>query len=123
VAIVPGESWGEAGAFRVTVVAHEGTAMRVRFAWTDAKRPTRPPLYSPSAVVRRTVQWGRSQDDGSGVVRYEVRLDGRAVGTTAPDNRGLMLLKPKRGRHLVSVVAVDRAGNRSAAGSKRFVVR
>jgi hypothetical protein len=83
------------------------------------------PLYSPSAVVWRAVevQWGRSRDGGSVVVRYEVRLDGRAVGTTAPDNRGLTLAKPKRGRHVVSVVAVDRAGNRSPAGSKRFVVR
>jgi gametolysin peptidase M11 len=124
-AVVPGESWGEAGAFSVTVVAHEGTAMRVRFAWTDAKRPTRPPLYSPSAVVRGAVQvqWGRSRDDGSGLARYEVRLDGRTAGTTAPDNRGVTLAKPKHGRHVVSVVAIDRAGNRSAAGSKRFVAR
>jgi hypothetical protein len=124
-AIVPGESWGEAGAFRVSVLAYEGTAVRVGFAWTDAKRPTRPPIYSPSAVVRRgvDVQWGRSRDDGSGLSKYEVRLNGRVAGTTAPDNRGLTLPKPKRGRHVVSVVAVDRAGNRSPAGSKRFSVR
>jgi Gametolysin peptidase M11 len=123
--IMPGESWGEAGAFRITVLAHEGTAMRVRFAWTDTKRPTRPPLYSPPNIVRRSVavQWGRSREDGSGLSAYQIRLDGRVVGTTAPDNRGLTLAKPKRGRHLVSVVAVDRAGNRSAAGSKRFNVR
>jgi hypothetical protein len=124
-AILPGESWGEAGVFSVSVLAHEGTSMRVRFAWTDTKPPTRPPLYSPPDVVRRAVavQWGRSRDDGSGVVRYQVGLDGRAVGTTAPDDRGITLPKPKRGRHVVSVVAVDRAGNRSPAGSKRFTVR
>ena len=124
-AIVPGESWGEAGAFRVSVLAHEGTSMRVRFGWTDTKRPTRPPLYSPPDVVRRAVavQWGRSRDDGSGLSKYLIRLDGRAVGTTAPDDRGLTLPKPKRGRHVVSVVAVDRAGNLSPAGSKRFSVR
>ena len=124
-AIDPGESWGEAGAFRVTVLAHEGTAMRLRFQWTDRKRPTRPPLYSPAAVVTRAVdiQWGRSRDDGSGLRVYRVTLDGRAVGTTRPDDRGLTIAKPKRGRHVVAVVAIDRAGNRSLAGSKRFVVR
>jgi hypothetical protein len=69
------------------------------------------------------VQWGRSRDEGSGLARYEIRLDGRTAGTTAPDNRGLTLAKPKRGRHVVTVFAIDRAGNRSPAGSKRFVVR
>ena len=124
-AISPGQSWGESGAFRVTVLAREGTAMPVRFQWTDEKRPTRPPLYSPPAVVRRAVdvQWGRARDDGSGVDAYRVLLDGRAVGTTTPDHRALTLPKPKRGRHVVSVVAIDRAGNRSPAGSKRFSVR
>jgi hypothetical protein len=43
-----------------------------------------------------------------------VRLDGLTLGTAA------FVRKPKKGSHLVGVVAVDRAGNRSKLATKRF---
>jgi hypothetical protein len=124
-AILPGASWGETGAFRITVLAHEGTSMRVRFEWTDTVRPTKPPVYNPVGVVRSRLHadWGRARDDGSGVAAYEVRLDEKLLATTDAGARTLPLKKPSRGRHRVTVVAIDRAGNRSAAGATTFKVR
>lgn len=127
-AILAGESWGEAGAFRVTVLAHEAPTVRFRFEWTDRTAPSRVPVYSPVGVVRTgplDVQWGRSRESGSGVARFEVRLDGRLRATVgaASGQRVATLAKPRRGRHTITVVAVDRAGNRSKPGAVRFTVR
>jgi hypothetical protein len=125
--VLPGETWGEAGAFRVTVLAHDGTTMKLRFAWTDRTPPTRTEVYSPVGTVRSRldVQWGRVEDDGSGVSRFDVRLDGklRARIDAASGQRRASIPKPSRGRHVVTVAAVDRAGNRGKPGATRFVVR
>ena len=125
--ILPGESWGEPGVFRVGVVAHEGTAVKLRFEWTDRTPPGRTDVYSPVGTVRSRldVQWGKAVDNGSGVSLYEVRLDGkvRARVGAASGQRRASIAKPKRGRHVVTVAAVDRAGNRGKAGSTRFRVR
>lgn len=126
-AILPGRSWGETGAFRVTVLVHEGTTVRVHFEWTDTTAPGRTPVYSPAGVVGRgklDVEWGRPREDGSGVARFEVRLDRRLVGTVDGAKRKLLVARPKkRGKHTITVVAIDRAGNRGAVGSTRFTLR
>ncbi len=126
-AILAGESWGEPGVFRVTVLAHEGTTVRFRFEWIDRTPPGRTEVYSPTGTVRGRldIQWGRASESGSGLARYEVRLDGklRASVAAASGQRRTALPKPKRGRHVLTVAAVDRAGNRGKAGSTRFKVR
>jgi len=127
-AIRPGKSWGENGAFRLTVVAHAGTTVSVDFRWTDTTPPGRVPVYSPTGTVRSRkldVEWGKPTENGSGTARYEVRLDGRLVGTVdAAASRKVLVTKPrKRGRHLITVTAVDRAGNRSKPGPIRFSTR
>ena len=126
-AILPGQTWGEQGAFRLTVLAREGTAVRFRFEWTDRTPPGRTPVYSPIGVVRSRldVQWGRARENGSGIARYEIRLDGklRAAVDATTGQRRAMLAKPARGKHVLTVAAVDRAGNRGRAGSTRFSVR
>jgi hypothetical protein len=125
--VLPGASWGEQGAFRISVLAREETAVRFRFEWTDRTPPSRTDVSSPTGTVRSRldVQWDRSSDNGSGVSLYEVRLDGkvRARVNAASGQRRATIAKPKRGRHVVTVAAVDRAGNRGKAGSTRFTVR
>ena len=89
--------------------------MTVRFRWLDRARPTRPALVpGPCSALG----WGRSRDGGSGVARYEVRLRQRLVARVEDDFR----LEPGadvRGHGRVTVVAVDRAGNRSLAAARR----
>ena len=117
--LLPGDSLSVRNAFRVTVVAHEGTSMRVRFAWADRIRPTRPALSVPKRGRRNRparVEWEPATDDGSGVARYDISLNGRVVARVTADFKlptNAALRPTKRGVNVVRVVAVDRAGNRS----------
>lgn len=125
--LLPGESWGEQGVFRLTVLAREGTTVKFRFEWTDRTPPGKTTVYSPAGTVRSRldVQWGKTTELGSGLAVYEVRLDGkvRARIDATGGRRRTAIAKPKRGRHVVTVAAIDRAGNRGKAGSTRFTVR
>jgi hypothetical protein len=64
------------------------------------------------------------REKGSGIVRYDVSVDRNAPlsfgrdATDAPVQVG----RPLPGTHIVKVVVVDRAGNRSAAGVRRVRV-
>jgi hypothetical protein len=123
-ALLPGDSLREPGAFELTVLAHTGSRVDVSFRWTDTARPGRP----ASLVVTRSgrtlrVTWDPGGDRGSGVERYEVAVDGRVATAVATDfGVGTQAtLRVARGRHAVTVVAVDRAGNRGPAA--RRVVR
>lgn len=126
-ALLPGDSFREPGAFELTVVAHTGTAVELRFAWTDRSRPSRPANPSARRSGRSVVvAWDPSHDRGSGVDRYEVRLNGRLAASVATDLRAgthATVRAPRAGRHVVSLVAVDRAGNRSVAARRSVVVR
>ncbi len=126
-AILPGDTWGEAGAFSLTVLDHVGTHVDVKFTWTDKTPPGRVDIYSPLKTLRTRkldVQWGRAAERGSGIARYEIRLDRKLRASVEGDApRQVILPRPARGRHAVSVVAVDRAGNRGRAASSSFSVR
>jgi len=125
-AIRPGESWGEGGAFSLTVLDHAGTHIDVRFRWTDTKAPGKPAIFSPLGTVRSKldIEWGRAVETGSGLASYVVLLDGKLRKSLAADApRQLVLPKPHRGKHVVAVVAVDRAGNRGRPGVSRITVR
>jgi hypothetical protein len=126
-ALIPGDSFGEAGAFELHVLAHSGTSVNFTFRWTDATRPGAPKLTAPTRKARRrrpVARWLRARETGSGVDHYEVRVDHRAavrVELDAP--RSLALGRLSRRRHTVSVRAVDRAGNRGALTVRVFRVR
>jgi Gametolysin peptidase M11 len=124
-ALLPGDTFGEPGAFELTVTAHVGTHVDVRFRWTDATRPARPANAAVSRAGRTLrVTWDASSDRGSGVARYDVALDGRRVTSVASDFRiPLQAAVPAApGRHVVTVAALDRAGNRGLA-ARRIVRR
>ncbi len=97
------------GAFRV-----RRAAGKLEFAWIDRLRPSPPRLQlapRPAAETPSVLFWRGAHDAGSGVARYQVRVDGRVVAITLRTSARLPGLA--RGRHLVAVTAVDRAGNPS----------
>jgi hypothetical protein len=130
-AVLPGDTFSEPGAFRLTVLKHEGTHVDIDFRWTDTQPPDPPRIGSPARVVRGSsrwisVDWQGSRDTGSGVARYEVWIDGAAKRVVPADFRigdHVQLPRPRAGRHGLRMVAVDRAGNRSTVSLRRFTVR
>jgi Gametolysin peptidase M11 len=127
-AFLPGDVFSEAGAFKLTVLRHEGTRIDVAFRWTDGVAPSRPAILSPRGTLRGgriSVDWQGSRDTGSGIARYEVRVDRGPRVLVENDFRigeHASLPRPAAGTHVVRVVAIDRAGNRSAPGESRFTV-
>jgi hypothetical protein len=125
-----GETFSVPGAFAVTVASADAAAADVTFRWTDRIRPGRPRLLRPVRRGRRLiVRWRRGAERGSGVAAHEVYLDGRRAGRVAAvrATAGLLVLNDdrmtipaSRGRHRLSVVAVDRAGNRSRQATRVF---
>lgn len=124
-----GEAFEERGAFRVTVLEENGSEAKLRFAWTDATRPRAPRIVGLPARMRPggtlEVVWNDAAEFGSGLAAYEVSLD-RAKPRRIQVQFGITPLarfrKPRLGVHTVSVVAIDRAGNRSAPSVRRFTV-
>jgi hypothetical protein len=129
-ALLPGDTFGERNVFRLTVGAHTGTQVAVRFEWLDTAKPSKPGLSKPPAHPKRNrsflARWEPSTDDGSGVDHYEVSLDGKAVANVTADFKlptQASVRPTARGSHTLRVVAFDRAGNSSAAAVAKFSVR
>jgi len=110
----PGQSFTQPGAFRVGLRSHRGGRVTLRFRWLDRTTPSRPTLDPGSCSA---LAWARSRDAGSGVDRYEVRIGGRLVARV-PDDFRIEPFAEVQAHGRVSVVAVDRAGNRSLAASR-----
>lgn len=129
-ALLAGDVLRVPGSFEVSVLAHEGRAVRARFRWTDNARPATPRVSRPRGRIRPSgriaVTWRAGAEKGSGLARYEIRLDGKLRATTTPlvlsDGAPVTVAAPRLGRHVVSVVAIDRAGNRSRPGTSHFSV-
>ncbi len=130
-AYVPGDTFSEPGAFRLTVLRHDGTHVDVQFTWTDRTPPKLPRIDEPRGLVRTTgtrrllVEWESAVELGSGVEHYEVWIDDGPRRIVANDFRignRTIFTKPRPGRHGVRIVAVDRAGNRSLPALSRFTV-
>src|SRR5262249_37355038 len=118
----PGDRFSDPGAFTLAVVKPARGNARVRFRWTDSV-PPRMPQVSTSVVdgtLQVTVE--SQQDAGSGIGRYTVSLDGRAALQLASDgtDEPVRVGHPLPGTHTINVVAIDRAGNRSAAATRRI---
>jgi Gametolysin peptidase M11 len=82
-----------------------------QFKWLDRKRPSMP---RARALDHAWLSWSRTSDTGSGVAAYRVSLDGKLLATTTDTGTALPALG--HGGHRATVVAVDRAGNRSLPG-------
>jgi hypothetical protein len=127
--LAAGETLSVAGAFAVSVTAADAETARLRFRWTDTTGPAAPRV----SVRGRLATWSAARDAGSGVARYELRLDGRRLatvpavqevaGTLATTYRERQLPRLAPGLHRLAVAAVDRAGNRGPAGVRTFRIR
>jgi hypothetical protein len=119
------------GTLALDVLAAGPERARVRFRWTDTKPPPAPRV-TVQARGAAVVRWRPSTDGGSGVAAYELRVDrGRprrlaAVRSVGPKlgavDLELRVGRLVRGRHRVTAVAIDRAGNRSRPATRVFVV-
>jgi hypothetical protein len=100
----------------VTTAANDGS---------DVTAPTQPSpvgadLYDGSTEIQ--VSWGPSTDDVTpqNVILYEMYVNGvhenSAIGTTQTTGYGV------RGENVITVIAIDEAGNRSAAGTTTLVI-
>ncbi len=81
------------------------------FSWLDKKRPSVP---RARALDHAYLSWTRSADRDSGVAEYRVTVDRRPLATTT--DTGIALPPLPEGGHRITVVAIDRASNRSRPG-------
>jgi len=123
-AVRPGETFSERGAFSLTVLSHVGTSVTARFAWTDQTRPKAPRITIRIRGRAASVAWAKAAEAGSGVAQYDIRLDGRArPPVSAAGPRAVRFPSLGRGRHRVSITAIDRAGNRGTPATRAFRIR
>jgi hypothetical protein len=119
-----GETFVDAGAFRLTVLRASVARALLRFRWTDATAPRTPRFTAALVGGRVQVTLDTPRESGSGVARYDITLDRRAPRSVGGDttDEPVPMGKPLPGTHTVKVVAVDRAGNRSPAATRRVHV-
>jgi hypothetical protein len=130
-ALRAGEKWtSPSGKVTVTVVSTSATGAVVRvggvapgpFSLTGVPST---PAATQDSVVRSgavTVNWSASDDNGSGIARYEIVAGDAVLATAAPDARSATVTLGA-GRHTVTVRAVDTTGNtRTASNSVRYLV-
>jgi hypothetical protein len=121
----PGDRFQRNGAFTLTALASRSSNARFRFKWTDSVAP-RPPRFTAEVVsgkLRVTLE--NARDTGSGLARYRVVVDARKSQQLAGDatEEPVVVGKPLPGAHTVTVVAIDRAGNRSAPATRHVRVQ
>jgi hypothetical protein len=119
------------GAFEVSVAAQGAEEATLDLRWTDRTRPSRPRLTVAGRGRLVTLRFPAT-DAGSGIASYELAVDGRRrarletvqeLGRTLGGRDPELELRLAPGRRRVSVVAVDRAGNRSPAAVRTVRVR
>jgi hypothetical protein len=126
-AYLPGESFVLPRIFRVIVERHARESAALRFEWLDRIAPAMPRLRV-RAIGRGRVRlsWEPGRERGSGVDRYTLVVDGRAVRSVSREIQLISwqaTLRVPRGRHRIGIYATDRAGNRGRMASARVRVR
>ena len=120
----PGKTFAVSGVFALGAVSDADGIMTVRFRWLDTTKPTAPTIVAPSAT---SLVFTPSSDDGSGIGGYLLTVDEGTPqsipGPSLPPS-GTAVAPPSTvtvdaaaahaGQHTITLVAVDRAGNRSA---------
>jgi hypothetical protein len=123
--LLPGDRFQTSGVFTLTTLKSTGPRVRFRFKWTDSVAP-RPPRFTAEVVagtLRVTLEDAR--DTGSGLARFRVVVHARPPQQLAGDatDEPVVVGKPVAGTHIVTVVAFDRAGNRSAPSVRHVRVQ
>ena len=120
--LLPGDRFVYPGAFTVTVLKPTADGARLRFRWIDRTPPKAPRVSATITDGRFRIVWDDAHETGSGISRYIVSIDGGAEARFGADltQEPVMVGRALPGSHTVTVVAVDRAGNRSRPGVKRI---
>ena len=111
-----GDSFRYPAVFTLSVRRSGPNDVAVRFTWLD-KTPPRAPRVTSSVVGGRIeVAVDPTREVGSGIAHYDVWVDHGPRVSVAGDatEEPVRVGRPLPGTHTVHVVAVDRAGNRSA---------
>jgi hypothetical protein len=120
-----GDRFGRSGAFSLTTLKAAPGKTRFRFRWTDSVAPRRPRFTADVVAGKLRVTLESAADRGSGLSRYRVVVDARPPQRLAGDatEEPVVVGKPLPGTHTVMVVAIDRAGNRSAPAVRHVRVQ
>jgi hypothetical protein len=120
-----GDRFGRNGAFSLTTLEAAPGKARFRFRWTDSVAPRRPRFTADVVAGKLRVTLESAADTGSGLARYRVVVDARPPQGLAGDatEEPVVVGKPLPGTHTVTVVAIDRAGNRSAPSVRHVRVQ
>jgi Gametolysin peptidase M11 len=123
--LAPGDRFRRSGAFSLTALKSAGSSARFRFKWTDAVAPRRPRFTAEVVDGKLRVTLEDGHDAGSGLARFRVVVDTRPAQQLARDatEEPVVVGKPLPGTHTVTVVAIDRAGNRSAPSVRHVRVQ
>jgi Gametolysin peptidase M11 len=123
--LVPGDRFRRSGAFSLTVLESTGPRARFRFKWTDSVAPRRPRFTADVVAGKLRVTLANGRDTGSGLARFRVVVDARRPQQLAGDatEEPVVVGQPLPGTHTVTVVAIDRAGNRSAPATRQIRVQ
>jgi hypothetical protein len=124
----PGSTLTVPSVFALTALARTAGTMTIRFRWLDHTPPSTPVITTPGSTVTLgepvQVAWRASRDTGTGVKEYLLAVDGAPL-TTVPASPvqhtlGLPLTGLAAGRHRITIVAIDYAGNRSSPATRSF---
>jgi hypothetical protein len=93
----------------------------------DTVAPSAPALNGPTdgaatATARPSFTWSQATDPGSGVVGYDVEIDGVATRVSSGAQSFTPSADLGEGAHSWRVVALDAAGNRSASPGRQVTV-
>jgi hypothetical protein len=121
----PGERFKRSGAFSLTMLEPKGSSARIRFKWTDSVAPRSPRFTAEVVSGKLRITLENARDTGSGLARFRLVVDSRPPQQLAGDatEEPVVVGKPLPGTHTVTVVAIDRAGNRSAPATKHVRVQ
>jgi Gametolysin peptidase M11 len=121
----PRDRFRRGGAFSLTTLEAAAGKARFRFRWTDSVAPSRPRFTAEVVAGKLRVTLENGRDAGSGLARFRVVVDARPPQQLAGDatEEPVVVGKPLPGTHTVTVVAIDRAGNRSAPSVRHVQVQ
>jgi PKD domain/Bacterial Ig-like domain len=94
----------------------------------DAAAPSSFDLRAPVdeahiASSKPSLSWSEAIDDGIGLDRYDIVLDGTTIGTAGPQSPTFTLTSPlPDGVHRWRIVALDGNGNSTSSTTRTFVV-
>jgi len=122
----PGQTFTLPNIFELTALAHRDDEVTIRFRWLDHTKPATPALSVVTDSGSANVTWPSVRDTGSGVKQYLVSID-NSTPTALPaqparPNYHDQIAGLTAGRHTISVIAADYAGNQSAPARRTVTI-